>query len=187
MKFQPVRFLIQIFSCLTISLLLAGCASGPPPQVVDTAQANQPSAQSLEMIQALSQLNNLEEELKLLRNSVEEMQFQLENGDRRQQDLYQDIDRRLLALEEARTEAESRIESERPLSPSEQVLAEGRVGQGGLTVDDPDPDAVEGGDVDSPIAGNLPSRNAAGSSSVSLTEQQAYDSAFARESNTPSM
>lgn len=157
-------------------MLLGGCASGPAPQVIDTAAADQPSAQSLETVQALTQLSNLEEELKQLRNAVEEMQFDQENADRRQQDLYQDIDRRLLALEQASSAANQDV-VDRPLTPSERVLAEG---QTGATLGTDGSISTDGGNSDPDVRASLPpgSVDGTGSTSVSLTEQQAYDNAF---------
>ena len=87
---------ILISSCI---IALSGCSSvskneppAPTPVVVEQPQ-NQ------EVLRALSQLSEIKNELKLLRNTVEELQFETENGKRRQQDLYQDLDRRLVDME----------------------------------------------------------------------------------------
>lgn len=163
-------------------LVLSGCASQrAAPEVVDTAQnAAEPSPQNLEMIRALTQLNELKEELKLLRNSVEEMQFNQENAERRQQDLFKDIDGRLLSLERSEQQLQSQTQEQPTLTPSGEVLAEGRTSAGnGLNQD-------ESGEVNQVTSVNVvsatPSRSIpsteSGSSSVSLTEQEAYDAAF---------
>ena len=61
----------------------------------------QPSTSSTtyELLHILNQLNEIKAELKLLRNSVEEMEFENQNTQRRQSDLFLDIDRRLTELE----------------------------------------------------------------------------------------
>ena len=66
------------------------------PEVVEQLQ---PAPQNQEILRALSQLMEIRDELKLIRNSVEELQFESENNKRRRQDLYQDVDRRLLDIE----------------------------------------------------------------------------------------
>ena len=79
-----------------MALLLAGCSSPPPPQPV---QPVQPEPQNQEVLKALSDLAEIKEELKQLRNSVEEIQFETENAKRRQRDLFQDLDRRMVNVE----------------------------------------------------------------------------------------
>ncbi len=61
----------------------------------------QPSTSSTtyELLYILNQLNEIKAELKLLRNSVEEMEFENQSTQRRQSDLFLDIDRRLTELE----------------------------------------------------------------------------------------
>ena len=80
--------------------LLAGCTSTQPePQPV----VQQPDPVNQEVLKALSDLSEIKQELKKLRNSVEELQFESENAKRRQQDLYQDLDRRLVGIERNQT------------------------------------------------------------------------------------
>ena len=57
------------------------------------------SSTTYELLHILNQLNEIKAELKLLRNSVEEMEFENQNTQRRQSDLFLDIDRRLTELE----------------------------------------------------------------------------------------
>ena len=192
--------------------VIAGCNVGrTQPEVVETETTPPPpSQQSIEMVRALSQLSALKEDLKQMRNSVEQMQFQQENASRRQEDLFQDIDRRLLSLED-QVQAVSRQPATTP-NPSGnvlvdpdtgQLLAEGQTGIGpsvvnqvGQTdipansgseasnqvdtvtvVEATTSRSVTGSQVDQSVQ---QSANAAGqgSTSVSLTEQQAYESAF---------
>ena len=202
MKSRNTIYSSRLAALLSISLLLSACASSQPAAiVVDPVAEPEPPAINVEMIRALTQMNDLKEELKLMRNSVEEMQFQQENAARRQQDLYQDIDRRLLAMERNEEQRVAAIQQQPPLTPSEEVLAEGQTGfvlQGSNT-DTRSVPAI-GGNTDSNQAttGNqvpkvdtvtvssatLANRSVqttqptAGSSSVSLTEQDAYDNAF---------
>ncbi len=96
---------VVFVSVLSAIFLLSGCESAPPVQApVEVAQA----PQNQEVLKALTQLDEIKQELKLLRNTVEELQFETENSKRRQQDLFQDLDRRLVDLER----------NQRVLSPS---------------------------------------------------------------------
>ncbi len=63
--------------------------------------ANQSSSSNTtyELLHILNQLNEIKAELKLLRNTVEEMEFENQKSQRRQSDLFLDIDRRLTELE----------------------------------------------------------------------------------------
>ncbi len=182
-----IRWSTGLSGMLAIFLLVSGCASSrAAPEVIEPVlpAAEQPAQHNLEMIRALSQLNELKEELKLLRNTVEEMQFQQENGNRRQKDLFQDIDRRLLGLERAdkeqQAQAEALVQQQGPLTPSEEILFEGQTGvsrSGTPTVSTPKlADSVTVAAV-TPNK-TIPNIGSAGSSSVSLNEQEAYDAAF---------
>ncbi|MGI9311215.1 MAG: tol-pal system protein YbgF [bacterium] len=109
-------------AALVTTLALGGCAgftipAVQPQQAQRPAQTQTQSSQSSSQLppqslqttrpasevtlQALTVLNELKEELKQLRNAVEEMQFDTETATRRQQNLFQDLDRRLLSLERA--------------------------------------------------------------------------------------
>jgi len=84
--------------------LLAGCTSNQPePEPV----VQQPDPVNQEVLKALSDLSEIKQELKKLRNSVEELQFESENAKRRQQDLFQDLDRRLVDIERNQTALDS--------------------------------------------------------------------------------
>jgi len=108
---------LQIASCrlnrallILVSLLGLGLAPAASAQAVvdqtNAAQTPSPTEQpsstygtTYELLHILNQLNEIKAELKLLRNSVEEMEFENQNTERRQSDLFQDIDRRLTDLE----------------------------------------------------------------------------------------
>ncbi len=93
--------------------LLAGCIpTGPfapvpapaqpvqvqtPDQPVQPVQQPEPLNQA--MLTTLFDLAGIREELKQLRNSVEEIQFETENAKRRQQDLFQNLERRMVSIE----------------------------------------------------------------------------------------
>jgi tol-pal system protein YbgF len=151
------------------------------------------------MIRALSQINDLKEELKLLRNAVEEMQFKQNNAERRQQDLLQDIDRRLLALEDAEKTRGALIQQPSMIPQSGQILEQGQIGSVDVgsqategmsdqsqqsevaTTDTRDQASsqVDSVTVNSAVSGaSVIGSDASGSTSVSMTEQQAYESAF---------
>ena len=202
-----VNALISLFrvSLLVVGVgaLLTACETVEPiPEVVDAAEASGPepvSPVNIEMIRALSELNALKEELKLLRNSVEELQFQQENANRRQQDSFQDIDRRLLVLERnegVRQEQAARdAAAQLPLTPSQEILLEGQISQGALTLDPPlsttPENTIDEGlgssstDSGTPIntvsvsnASTTESNPTQSTKSVTLSEQDAYDAAF---------
>ncbi len=186
---------------------LTGCGGNrTQPQVIDTsAPPPAPSQQNVEMIRALSELTALKEDLKQMRNSVEQMQFQQENATRRQEDLFQDIDRRLLSLED-RVENVSQVSGSPVTDPnapvfvdpnSGQLLVEGQTGTGisaanqvgqvsgqaagsgsqvdTVTVVDAAPSLSS---ADTNQAASQTSANTTGATSVSLSEQQAYEAAF---------
>ena len=82
-KFLPV--------ILALPLLVAGCGSRPPQQEPEPLVVVQPEPpQNQEILKALAQLDDIKQELKRIRNSVEELQFDTENAKRRQQDLFQE-------------------------------------------------------------------------------------------------
>lgn len=182
---------------IVVTTLLTACVSSQPEPVVTEPAEPELPAINIEMVRALTQLNDLKEELKLLRNTVEELQFQQKNANRRQQDLFQDIDGRLLTLEktEQQRQAAAAIPAP-PLTPSEQVLAQG---QTDFVSDGNAPGAVAdvatiGQDSEeqsgrlantATVANSTTSRSippattvGSGSTSVSLNEQDAYDNAF---------
>ena len=94
---------------LTLPLLallaLGGCVLPPQTQSGQTQPAPgqrvlpQSSFGSTGTLKALEQLTELKEELKKLRNAVEELEFNSDTAKRRQQNLFQDLDSRLLRLE----------------------------------------------------------------------------------------
>lgn len=171
---------------LGLLLLLGGCVPyqpppqptpppAPPPQPAPAPIPLQPSAETL---QALSQLTDLKEELKRLRNAVEELQFDSETAKRRQMNLYQDLDRRLLGLESAQRLL--------LLQPPATTSGGGGGASTGSTPDVPiDVDAT--GAVDAALVGDgdagtgegqTPPDDSTTTESVSLAEQNAYDQAF---------
>ena len=82
-----------------------------PADTTEVVEQLQPAPQNQEILKALSQLMEIRDELKLIRNSVEELQFESENNKRRRQDLYQDVDRRLLDIERNQRAINDRLET----------------------------------------------------------------------------
>ena len=198
---------LRIAVTMVVALLtIQGCTSvTTQPQVVEpTAQA--PSAQNVEMVRALGELSALKEELKLLRNRLEEIQFNQENADRRQQDTFQDLDRRLTAMESSGQDIIARLESVEsgaPVAlsgteggsglPGDQTGASGQIGfsgantgiapDGGNVVAGTTSDTSQVAPVDTVTVTSTRSTVAggegnSGTGSVSLSEQDAYDTAF---------
>ncbi len=100
---------MKIYRWLGLPAVLALGACVPPQALQRTApvtQATPPAAApsalaSTETLQALAQMIDIKEDLKKIRNALEELEFNADNAKRRQQNLSQDLDRRLLALERA--------------------------------------------------------------------------------------
>lgn len=86
-------------SLMLAALVIAGCGSAPKQQAPTISKPVVEAQPNPEILKALAQLDELKQELKQLRNSVEELQFETENSKRRQQDLFRDIDRRMVDLE----------------------------------------------------------------------------------------
>ena len=81
---------------LIVSMGLGACASSNQTVPVQNVPASTSSPQG---VQAVTQLNALQAEIRELRNLLEEQQFELENLRQRQQDLFQGLDQRLRVAE----------------------------------------------------------------------------------------
>ncbi len=174
---------IKIF--LMTGVLAAGCAPVPPSaqqpvqEPVQTVPAEE--AQNEQVLEALSVLTEIKQELKQLRNSVEELQFETEYSKRRQRDLFQDIDRRLTSLE--RNAQPPGPETQDSLLDNEGDQAVADLSQD-MTPGTGQPDSQEPGENgDGPVAAepddpasSVP--DVPGLASVTLEEQQAYEAAF---------
>lgn len=102
--------------CVAASLMLAGCVpvDAVTPVPVNTPEEEgvvQPESPNPEILRALSQLADIRDELKQIRNSVEELQFESDLDKRRRRDLYQDVDRRLLEIERNQRVINSRFDA----------------------------------------------------------------------------
>lgn len=154
-----------ILSLLT-SLTLVACISPPRVEpVVEpvVVQPTEPPPQNQEILSMLSQLQEIRQELRQLRNVVEELQFESENAKRRRQDLYEDLDRRLLALERGQSE----------LSPNADAATDLATQDSSAVAVTTDP-AIE----DQSTAPDDTAALTRTDGAVSLEEQDAYEQAF---------
>ena len=91
---------LTIATVITI-VLLTGCqlpaASNTPISV--PLQTGQPESLNHSVLKVLLDLAGIREEIKRLRNSIEEIQFETENAKRRQQDLFQNLESRVANIE----------------------------------------------------------------------------------------
>ncbi|MCG6871809.1 MAG: tol-pal system protein YbgF [Gammaproteobacteria bacterium] len=139
---------------LPAGLLLAGCASVPDGG--PTAVGAQPVARDPASL--VLQLQELQDELKALRNQIEIQGNQLQNQERRQRELYDDLDFRLRARErDAGTPGPMAASPAADTAPTT---------AGGMAVPAPGPTA--------PAAGPVP----AGRATAEFSERQAYEKAF---------
>ncbi len=176
----------------TLVVLLSGCVPVPEPEPVQVVQPPEPP-QNLEVLSALSELVEIKEDLKQLRNAVEEIQFETENAKRRQQDLFQDLDRRMISVE--------RNQGVLNPQPADRLNGDAVVGEDGIIVrndplnsaggtgnaaapqvvvidDNNNQDTGTATAADTTVPSNTTSASTTGSASVTLQEQQAYDEAF---------
>ena len=216
-KSKPEMILTRSFLsvCIAILLILAGCAPFPPATPVTTPllppvrvstpeDVGRPAPQNQEILRSLSQLVEIRDELKQIRNSVEELQFESDNNKRRRQDLYQDVDRRLLEIERNQRVINSRLEI---VIAAERVPEAGAVTAGTeeeewgmisasrpggaaegnetpvtrvLVVDgsDQDPQDPDESSADTTVPDSGVSSLTDSRGTVSLDEQNAYDQAF---------
>ncbi len=191
--------------CAAVLLMLTGCAalgpvtpapvSTPEDAETDTSaegnaveEVEPPAPPNPEILRALSQLADIRDELKQIRNSVEELQFESNRDKRRRQDLYQDVDRRLLELERNQLEIILRLEraASPGVAPDVAVVTTETDSTEGVTAGSPP--AVSQEPDESPAEPAVPDSDAApdsddfpvvdGSATVSLDEQNAYDEAL---------
>jgi len=131
-------------------------------------------------LKALKELVVLKEEVKRLRNQVEEMQYDAETTLRRERNLFDDLDRRLLALERAQRLADPA----QPIEGAPEVAdapANGDLGGDGAA-DTAATTALAPADADATELqpdGSLPEPETDAALQTSLEEQKVYDEAFA--------
>lgn len=90
------RHVAILTAAVTAVVGLSGC--GSTPRVEPIVQAATPTPKS---VVQLKQIDSLQNEVRELRNQIEEQQFELENISQRQQDLFQGLDQRLRVVESA--------------------------------------------------------------------------------------
>ena len=158
------------------TMLLVACQTTPPPppEVAEVESELQPQ-QNTEAIRALSEIIELKVELKLLRNSIEELQFESENTRKRQQDLSQDLDRRLSSLEQNQQVLMMAVEEDKTNENNNAVADDTEAVQvndslsAGIAND-----GTQNLDTNTIETTSQPAELVA----VSVEEQQVYDSAF---------
>ncbi|MXZ81974.1 MAG: tol-pal system protein YbgF [Gammaproteobacteria bacterium] len=185
---------------LAVCVLMMGAAGTVSLSVAQTAtdtenaDETQPAAGqssiNYELLHILNQLNEIKSELKQLRNSVEQMEFDNANAKRRQQELFLDIDRRLGDLESNQRVLQTQYTSAPQDGQEGDALDPG---EGGVTqvvvVPDgssqaPESDADESPPSDTgteaqPEAGTPGAEPVAGGTNVvTLEEQNLYEEAF---------
>ena len=175
---------------LALLLLLGGCVpyqppaptpTQPPPTVTPTVTPTLalPQPRNAETLQALSQLTDLKDELRKLRNAVEELQFDTENTKRRQLNLSQDFDRRLLSLERAQRLLLLQPPVAGGTLPEGGVNPEGVVDNGTIAaIDGALTGGVDGADGTAGAVETPPEDIDVPGEAVSLQEQNLYDQAF---------
>jgi tol-pal system protein YbgF len=100
-----IRLAILAGTCL----VFAGCAGVYPPQRTSSTSGpqstgpSQPARSNTDVVDALSDVQNLRVEMSELRDRVERQEFELERLQNRQRDLYDDLDQRLRARERSAT------------------------------------------------------------------------------------
>lgn len=175
----------------------AGTASLSVAQTVaDTANADeaQPAAEqssiNYELLHILNQLNEIKSELKQLRNSVEQMEFDNANSKRRQQELFLDIDRRLGDLERNQRILQMQYTSAPQAGQEDDAPGQGEGGVTQVVVvpdgssqapesDTPESPPSDAGAELQPEVGAPDSEPAAGDTNVvTLEEQNLYEEAF---------
>lgn len=89
-------------------LLAAGSVVAEPPNVVEAGipSSMEPQSPSNSMLEMLSMLEQLRQDMRVLRGEIEMQTNQVQQIQKRQRDLYVDIDRRLHYLEMTRTSSD---------------------------------------------------------------------------------
>jgi len=207
----PATLFTTLLAALAVAAGVAGCVPPAPPATVEQATPQpaatpaaavtpapaQPAAASPETLRALEQLTELKEELKKLLNAVEEIQFDRDRESAAQEtarwqreNLFQDLDRRLLKLER-----DMRLLPLPGAAGGTVAAPAGPAADPGLAVVAPVLDPLFGlGDsaialgapsataalADAPAAGvdDAAAEADADAATVSVQEQQAYDLAF---------
>lgn len=102
-----------------VLILAGGVASAALPPVVEgnPQSVARPAAGGVGMVEIYNRLQQLQQEVQTLRGELEEHSYMLDNINKRQRDLYMDLDRRIQALEGGGVRAPAPAASS--LAPSE--------------------------------------------------------------------
>ncbi len=163
-------------------LVISGCAGMMPSQ---RAPAPAPSAggANADVVRALSDVQNLQVEVRELRDRVERQEFELERLRNRQRDLYDDLDQRLRAAERDSMQSRSTAGA---LAPSGTTLPTIGGESAGVIQGRAVAPSGETGDLQLPTIGEPSSGDGAPASSGDIAiEQPAIDTAGAAVPATP--
>ena len=143
----------------------------PVPPVLPVPPVQQPNQLNQAVLKVLLDLTGIREEIKLLRNSVEEAQFETENIKRRQQDLFHQMERRMASIERNQQVSAQTVDENNPSSSD--------VGNGGDDVNiATNTSVVQITTGDLPEAKNALTPAPSAPTTVTEQEQQAYDQAY---------
>lgn len=164
-------------------LVISGCAGMMPSQQRAPAPAPSAGGANADVVRALSDVQNLQVEVRELRDRVERQEFELERLRNRQRDLYDDLDQRLRAAERESTPSGSTTGS---LAPSGTVPPTVGGESAGIIQGRTVPPQGEAGGAQVPTFGEPSSGDGAPASSGDIAiEQPAIDTAGAAGVATP--
>jgi tol-pal system protein YbgF len=118
----------QILVTLTAALLSSSLMANPLSPVIDlngssdSSDRPKPSAESLQRAEQFYQVQVLQDEVRTLRGTVEELSYQLQQIKQLQMDDYLDLDRRLIALSKSNPNVGLAAQHVSPLADSQQFL-----------------------------------------------------------------
>jgi tol-pal system protein YbgF len=166
MSVDSFKLVRRVTFWVFLSLLLGACSTVNERVPVQDAAPPGPTPQAVEQ---LNRINDLQTEVRELRNQLEEQQFELENLKQRQQDLFQGLDQRLRIAEN--TQQGESLALINPEQPQQDTTASES------TVDDQDqmtPDGMINTNDEAP-ADSTPSPS---SEVASVDQQTLYDQGF---------
>ncbi|NKB63339.1 MAG: tol-pal system protein YbgF [Gammaproteobacteria bacterium] len=169
---EKTRFWIFVIAVFVIS----GCSSAP--EVAPVVEPSPPPV-NVETIRALNELTEIKEEMKQLRNLVEEMQFNNENSRRQHSSLLESLTQRVSGIEQTQQEIGLQGTVELPQGV-EGAAEEDIVSPGSEEAVEqlPATQEVVATETFNEASNTIIPPAGASSGTVTLNEQQSYDNAF---------